>query len=255
MMKTTSNIAVCVIGLLLVGSGAGAQQPATDASDQSVVAELTRMGTYLRGLTDFQVNGETLRDAVLDSGHKIQIGGRFQLVVHRPDRLRADVVTDRMNRQFYYNGKSFTIFAPRLGYYATVPAPASLRELVETVDTKYGIELPLVDVFHWASDKPAFERISAAMRIGESTIGGISCEQFALRQAAVDWQIWIRKGNQPLPCKLVITSTHDQAQSQYASVLKWSVGKPANDRIFSFSPRSNTAAIAIEQVDRSSAGK
>jgi len=36
----------------------------------------------------------------------------------------------------------------RVNYYATVPAPPTIAELVDRLEKKFGIDLPLVDLFY-----------------------------------------------------------------------------------------------------------
>jgi hypothetical protein len=44
--------------------------------------------------------------------------------------------------------------------------------------------------------------------LGSGVIGGTECDHFAFRtqDVDVDWQIWITQGDQPHPCRYVITS-------------------------------------------------
>ena len=83
-------------------------QQATPAIAPEATAALERMGAHLRTLKTFEVRAATTQDEVLDSGQKVQFGGTTDLKVRRPDRLRADVSSDRKQRQFFYDGKTVT---------------------------------------------------------------------------------------------------------------------------------------------------
>jgi hypothetical protein len=54
-------------------------------------------------------------------------------------------------RQYLYDGKTFTLLAKRLNYYATVPAPATVGRLAEKLDEDSGINVPLADFFRWGT--------------------------------------------------------------------------------------------------------
>ncbi len=125
----------------------------------------------------------------------------IDLQVRRPNRLRADIVTDPKSPQIFFNGKEFTLLGRKVGLYATVPAPATIKELLARIETKYGIAMPLVDLFHWGQDAEAVADIKEAMVIGPSNLGGRMTDHYAFRQEGVDWQIWIAQGNKPLPLK------------------------------------------------------
>jgi hypothetical protein len=222
-----------------------AQPPKTD---HAATDALNRMGAYLRTLTAFQVQSTTAREQVLDDGQKITIDGTVDLVVKRPNGLRADVITDEGSRTFFFDGRSFTIWARILNYYATVPAPATLGELGDVLSDKYGIELPLADLFFWGTDKSKAGAVTAAADVGPSQIGGVTCQHYAFRQEGLDWQVWIQNGDYPLPRKLVLTTTDDEARPEYSTVMTWNLAPSFNDLSFTFSPPSDALKIVLTDL-------
>jgi len=226
-------------------TGGGAQP----AVDPNVVKALDKMGAYLRTLTAFEVEATNSKDEVLDTGQKVQFDGTARLQVRRPDKLHAEVKTDRKHREFFYDGATFTLFGRRVNYYATVPAPPTLRELALELAKRYGIETPLADLFLWGSEDTRASDLRSAIDLGPSTIGGTACEQYALREEGVDWQIWIQKGDTPLPRKLVITTTSDPAQPQYVAVLSWNTTVKFDEATFTFSPPQGAMRIVLQTAD------
>lgn len=190
---------VLVAGLLAVSAAippaANAQE--APAVDPAALAALDKMGAFLRTVTTFEVKSKTLVDVVLDSGQKLQFDGTAHLRVRRPDRLWAEVATDRKVREFFYDGKTFTVYGPRNKLYATVPAPATLREVVATVEERYGLVLPLADLFRWGTDPLQRDAIREAIEVGPARVGDEPCDQYAFRQEGVDWQVWIQGGTPP----------------------------------------------------------
>ena len=120
-----------------------------------------------------------------------------------------------------------------MNYYATVPAPPTIGELVEKLDEKYAIEMPLVDLFLWGTPQSTIEKyITGAIDVGPSSVDGTSCEQYAFRQAGLDWQIWIQLGDYPLPRKLILTTTTDEARPRHSQLLTWNLAPSFNDVAF-----------------------
>jgi hypothetical protein len=228
------------------GSAGGGSNPAVDPN---VVKALDKMGAYLRTLTAFDIESTNSTDQVLETGQKVQFDGTAHLQVRRPNKLHIEIKTDRKHREFFYDGKTFTLFGRRVNYYATVPAPPTLRELAIELAERYGIETPLADLFFWGSQDDRHLDQRSAVDLGPSTIGGTECEQYALRQEGVDWQIWIQKGDTPLPRKLVITTTSDPAQPQYVSVLNWNLTPKLDDATFSFSPPQGAMRIVLQTAE------
>jgi len=244
-------------GILLgaiTGTGAAlAQQPATASAapsatnefDPKAIAALKRMGAYLRTLKTFAVRSEATKDEVLDSGQKIQFSGTVDIHARLPDRLRLDVTSDRKQRQIYYDGKSVTQFAPRVGYYASVEAPGTIRETLTVAADKYDLEVPLADLFFWGTDQSGVDDIKSAIDLGPSRIDGVECEHYAFRQVGVDWQLWIESGKTPLPRKLVITTLDEPSQPQYATVLHWDLKSGGDSRMYAFVPPKGARKIVM----------
>ena len=138
--------------------------------------------------------------------------GTLRYLVRAPDRFRGDINTDRKQRQILYDGKTLTVYAPRMHYYATVPGTQHDRGDPGQARTRYGIDFPIADLFLWGTPRDGVKDLTSAQDIGPAHVGGNDTEQYAFRQRGVDWQLWIARGAAPLPVKLVITTTSEEAQ-------------------------------------------
>jgi hypothetical protein len=240
--------ALLFMGLATWASPAGraAEAPKKRAIDPSAIAALQRMGTYLRGLQAIEVESDLTTDDVLASGQKVELGGTVAMRVRRPNRMSVDVRSDRKNERIFYDGTTFTIFQPTLGYYASFPAPPTLGELVDVLEQKYGVDLPLADLFRLGTDEGQIAAVRGATFVGYSTVKGSVCSHFAFHQADVDWELWIQEGAQPLPRKLVITTTTERSQPQHTSVMTWNVSPHLEDQAFVFMAPANAQRIEFD---------
>jgi len=211
---------------------------------------LNRMGDYLRSLKDFQVKAEITTEDVLTDGQKLQFGHTSTVVAHMPDQLRWETEGERMSRMFLYDGKLFTLYARRLGYYATVPAPPTILQLMETLSDKYDIEIPLGDLFIWGGPHAKTNEVTDAINLGPGEIGGVTCDHYAFRQPGVDWQVWIQSGDHPLPRKLVLTTMSDDARPQHVTVLTWNLAPSYNEQSFVFDPPADAHKIVFAEASR-----
>lgn len=228
-----------------VTTSVAAQAPAADAINPAAIDALKTMGAYLHTLKSFSVRSESTTDEVLASGQKIQFGNTVDIRSRLPDRVRIDVNSDRKSREIYYDGKSVTQFAPRLKYYATVPAPATVRETLKAAAAKYDLDVPLADLFYWGTDQSGIDAITSAIYVGPSRVAGVEVDHYAFRQPGVDWQVWIETGKTPLVRKLVITTLDEPAQPQYTAVLHWDLKTPLNDKAFAFVPPKGAMKIEL----------
>jgi hypothetical protein len=235
------------VAATLSDAGAPATSDAAVERDPDAIKALEEMGRYLRTLNAFQIHSQTTRDEVLDDGQNITFGGTVDMIVARPNRLRVEVTSDKQQRLYFDDGRTFSVWARRVNYYATIPAPATLRELADTLVDKYNLELPVADLFYWGDRKNADE-LRGAMDVGASQIDGVSCEHYAYRQDGADWQVWIQQGDYPLPRKLVITTTTDPARPKYTSVLTWNLAPSFNDAAFAFVPPKDAKRIMLAEA-------
>ena len=73
---------------------------------------------------------------------RIQMDGVTTYKVRKPNGFVIDYASAMKPRSFYYDGKNFTVYSPKLGFYAQVPAPATNKEVLDTLYKRYGIALP-----------------------------------------------------------------------------------------------------------------
>jgi hypothetical protein len=246
--------AVIALGLPALTSADTANQPAQPKAkaaakgcekNPAAIKRLDEMGAFLRDQKTFSVRSQTATDEVLENGQKIQLSATNELEVHRPDRLHASFKSDRRQREFFYDGKSFTVYSPTNGYYAQVPAPPTIDGLLGKISEKYDIELPLADLFLWGTPSSGVELLECAEFIGPSKINGSMTDQFAFRQDGLDWQIWIEQGERPLPRRLVLTTTTDPARPQHEVALDWNLAPKLDQQAFQFSPPKGAQKIEI----------
>lgn len=246
--RLTRHTGAMIASLILVAPTLTAQSNTTDnangpAVDPKAVDALRKMGTYLRSLQRFGVNADGVRDEVSATGQKIQLGGTISYLVRTPNGLRAEIRTDRKQRQIFYDGKTLTVFAPRMKHYASTAAPPTIRAMLDQAHNKLGIEFPLADLFTWGTDRDGVKDLTAARYVGPAYINGTDTDHYAFRQDDADWQVWIERGAKPLPRKLVITTTDEPSQPQYAVTLSWDLDARFNDAVFAFVPPADATKI------------
>jgi hypothetical protein len=244
--STTGNsLAGDAVDAVAEGDSEPAPPPKTDPA---AIEALDRMAAYLQTLQSFEIVAETEKDEVLPDGQKIQISGTNIYKVRRPTRFKFEFTTDRKVRHFFYDGKNFTIWAPRNKMYAQTAAPGTIREVMDELDAKYDLDTPLVDLFYWGTERVNASNVESAIRVGYSRMNGKDSDHYAFRGKEVDFQVWIQRGKQPLPLKMVITSWQEDDSPQYAAELSWKTSVKWPDSTFVFSPPKGAQRIPINEV-------
>jgi hypothetical protein len=255
MRKRWNCLAVAALLFSAASLQGRAQTDDKSEVDPDAKAALNKMGSYLRTLKAFQVDATTTRDDVLDNGQVIQYSAKVNVLARLPDRMRVEVNSDEKDRMYFFDGKNFTIFAERAGFYAVVPAPPTLAKLSDDLNEKYDIQLPLDDLFLWGTEKEKGGELTGAYDVGPSEVGGVSCEHYAFRQKGLDWQVWIQLGDYPLPRKLVLSTLTDEARPQYSSTLTWNLAPSFDESAFIFDPPKDAQKIVIAQLQSPAAEK
>ena len=220
--------------------------------DPQAIKALDDMGRYLRTLKAFRVHTENSRDEILDYGQKIMVDNQSVMTVQGDDHLHiANKNTFKdIDQQFFFNGQTFTIYGNKSKFYASFEAQGTIRQLLEEAWNRFGIEIPLADLFRWGKDKDAEADILAAMYLGPDEVNGKSCNHYAYRNKDVDWQLCIENDDTPLPLKLVITNTLDPALPQYSSVMRWELNPKIKSRMFTFVPTKDAQKIEFAVIEK-----
>jgi hypothetical protein len=251
-----------VIFLPLATVQSAAAQPASTQMPQSALADpianegviedgavdaLKEMSNYLATVNAVQIVSNGSLDVVTNNGQRLQLDGQTTYKIRRPAGFVIDYQSDIKSRRFIYDGKNFTVYSPKLGFYSTVAAPATNREVLQTIYDKFGIALPLEDLFRWSdpSHDQRLKALQSAYDVGPATIDGVETDHFAFREADVDWEIWIQQGDKPLPRKVVIIDRNDPAKPTFIARLQWNLSPSFADSDFTFAPDANAKQIQM----------
>jgi hypothetical protein len=218
------------------------------AVEPEAMAALTKMGAFLGTLKTFTVKGVASSDEVLPQGLLVQDDTVATMEVARPDHVRAEQASDRRHRLVVYDGKTFSVYSRNSGYYAQAPVSATIYQLAGKIESEYAVELPLLDLFVWADAVAKKPDIRTARVVGMATIRGIACDQYAFRQDGRDWQVWIRRGAEPLPLRLVVTDTRNEARPQYRADYDWTLNPQFGAATFSFTPPQGALPVSLARV-------
>lgn len=218
--------------------------------DPEAVAALRRMSQYLSGIKTFELTSDSSLDVVTNDAQRLQIDAVVHYKVMQPG-IWINYESDLKHRQYFYDGKNFTIFAPKMNFYASAPAPATNREFLKAIDDKFGISLPLEDLFRWNDgDDSDIAALTSAFNAGTATLNGVKTDHWAFRQGDFDWEVWIEQGARPLPRKLVIVDRTDPTMPAYIARLNWVVNPTLKQSDFTYVPAKDAMRIQLATLTK-----
>ena len=231
-MRTSRVVAIVLIASRLVAvsvaeaqnrpAASSAPSPAVDTA-APVVAEqadrlLRQMSDYIGSAEQFTFHADISFDHVLPSGQKLQYAATEDVALERPGRLYVEWHSDLGDRQFWYDGKSITLYRPCRSVLRIRFGLIGDRQHAGRTGSPDRL-CPAAGRF--PVSRPVSNRngkLQYGVYLGLNDVDGRSCHTLAFVEQDIDWQIWIDAGPQLTPCKLVITYKTQPAQPQFSAV-------------------------------------
>jgi hypothetical protein len=244
------TMAVCLTIGAMLGAGvlAGGAPPAAKHIDAKATKYLKAMSDFLAGLKAFSFQVEEFFDEVQDDGLKLQFSNQRQMTASRPNKLFGQTIGDTSDSQFFYDGKTVTVFDRKHRTYAIEKVPDTIDAMLDDLHERFGIDRPLVDFLYSDPYKVLTENVQRGMYIGLHHVGKAKCHHLAFQQKILDWQIWIDAGPEPLPRKFLITFKRQVDEPQYLALMhRWDVNPTVNDDAFTFQPPPNAQKVEFAE--------
>src|SRR5262249_40802104 len=150
-------IGALACGMLLAATAAAQNRPAAPAAPAAAtnapaptVAEpadrlIKEMGAYIGSAQEFTFHADVTFGDVLPSGQKLLCSAAEDVMLQRPSRLYIEWNGDLGARQFWYDGKSVTLFDPAMPFYASEAAPPEIDGMLDQLLPKLDFVPPLSD--------------------------------------------------------------------------------------------------------------
>lgn len=220
--------------------------------DPEAAAAVAKMEAFVKTLTTYSVHADTTTDEVLLAGPKVQFGGTIDGTVSLPSRLQLTIAGDEKDTQeFFYDGKVLKVWIKARDVWASAPAAGTVGEMMAETRAKYGLSFPLDDLLRSASRGEILKGVTAGVVIGTAVVAGVECDHLGFHKDGLDAQIWIEKGDRPLPRKFVITTLAEPSQPQHSEILTWNLTPKTDEAMFTFTPPAGAQKIVFAESPRS----
>lgn len=240
--------------LIAVALGIAAAATAAHADEADARQLVRTMSDYLATQQRIAFVYDATLDVVTGDGEKLGIASSGRVTLERPDHLFATRSGGFANVEMIFDGETLTLVGRNAGVFSRIKAPGSVDQLLDHLQNDYGFVLPAADLLLSAPYDALMAGVVEAKDLGSGVIGGKECDHLAFRNADVDWQIWIAQGENPYPCRYVITAkTVAQAPQYTLEVRDWHTGDQVAATDFTVQPNGATevdlAAIAAELAE------
>ena len=222
-----------------------------------LVDELIKQASdHLSKAKSFSVHSKSTLDEVFPNGQMIQLAKNAKVLVRRPDRLQAEVVSDKGTSRLYYNGKTVSRFDLERNTYAVIEVPDTLDAALDYVMQRFQVNAPLADLLTSNPYDNYSENAMTGYYAGMHYLDGDNYHHLLLSNNNVDYQLWISTDDQaPLFRKFVITYKHLEGAPQYtANLTNWVFNPKAPDSAFDFQPPEKADKIDFRPISKSKGG-
>lgn len=246
---------ILATSLAVTPAVAQAQAPAAPVQTLTLASEsqryahdrLLEMARFLGSSQRFSFALRISYDAVQDDGQKIEFGEVRDVAVERPSRVRvAEKSSDGSNNLMLFDGERITVSSGdgKSVVYAQTQQPGDIDATVVHYARDLKMRLPLAPVLMSRLADELQRRLTAIDYVERSSLHGKPVHHVAGRTAAVDFQVWIADGKQPLPERIVITYKAEAGQPQFrADFRKWNLSPKFDKATFRFKPAANSSQI------------
>ena len=189
--------------------------PAKPVIQQAALDRLKQMSDTLTSSQTFSYHSKSAIDLQSETGQFVTFFNEAQVALQRPNKLHADVVGELVNVKLHFDGNTLTAFDHSKNTYATSSPLNSIDEMLEFLMTKAQISFPSADLMYSDPYAVMTKNLSDAVVVGETVVNGVAVEHFAYREPNIDWEIWLTKGDKPLPLRLAMTYKQVQNQPRF----------------------------------------
>lgn len=222
-----------------------AQSSATEADAKKI---LKSMSDYMASQKNFSLAFDSSVEVITPAMEKIQFNSSGDLTMARPSSVHATRTGGYADIEMVSDGKTFTIYGKNLNGYAQIENPGTVDALMDTLRDR-GMVIPGGDLLGSNVYDTLMEGVLEAKVIGEGVVDGIECDHLAFRNQEVDWQLWVEKGDNPVPHKYVISTKSVGGSPQYTLVVRdWKSGVDAPESMFTFTPPTGAKVLTEEDL-------
>lgn len=253
-MNTKLHGTLLGLTLLCLSGAAAASDKAADTAaaetnpiDPQAAEIVLRSAYFLADLPVFSFSWFLSSDEVVDDREKITFVESGSTTVKRGTGFYSSRERGNTYRDYYFNGKEFSVVSPNENFYASAPFTGTYDDLMQRVQAGTGTTLPIWTIL--STDLPAklVAGVEAAAYLGTTHIAGQEVHHVAFTSPDEDWQIWISTDDDaPFPLMLIGTRTDLKGwPQQRVTLMDWNLAPNADAERFKFTPDKGSIRVTF----------
>lgn len=210
---------------------------------------LRSMSTYMGSLKAFNVDADIDIEFVNLEGQKLQISSFSSILIERPGNLHVRR-QGALDLTMTFDGKALTFYSEDQNAYFQLENPGTVDNVIDAVRNDFGLSAPAADLMYSKPYNGLINGVNSSAYLGTSFVNGVECHYLTFREDEVDWQLWVKVGEKPLPMKYIITTKWITGAPQYSARFRnWNTQPRIKANQFGFSAPKGARKIETISVD------
>jgi hypothetical protein len=203
--------------------------------DSEAVAILDRMSNVITNLESCSFTLKTEYDIYNERLGLVKYSDVASVFLKAPDKLLVNKKGDKGQKNFYYDGNTFSYYSVDNNQFASIPVTLSIMEIIDSLHNEYGIDFPAADIFYPDLVDYLITNSDNLSYLGLTNVDDKECFQIAGTSDEITYQLWITNDESYLPLKMSIVYTNRTANPQYEALFQnWSLNPSLDDSMFNF---------------------
>jgi len=222
------------------GSQDRSPEPTAESKNtENVLKILSRSTRFIEATPAFVIKGNTGGELILENGQLVEYGTSFTAIFKRPSQLRLLLNSrDGSETTMIFDGEIITVVSNFEGQhvYDTAAQPGDVDESLNFMSDQTGSSREL-EYFLSREWTMSLNRVRSGISLGKSAIEGVWCDHLAIRSDTKDGQVWIARGDEPVPWRILITNREDPLQPRFwIQFDEWDFSPNFSESTFRFTP-------------------
>lgn len=240
--------------ILINEASAKTMAVADDAPEAGAKKLLKAMSDYIAEQQSISFEFNASLGIVTNDDQDLTLASSGAVTLNRPGKIRATRAGGHANIEMLFDGETLTMLGDTANIYAQVKVPGTIDNLVDVLRDEYHRPLPAADLIMTNTYEQLMKGVTEVKDLGSGVIEGVECDYLAFRKEKIDWQIWIAQGDNPYPCRYVVTSKDIPHSPQYTiQVRNWTVGEAVASDYFEFKNPSKATKVDVKDLKGMSA--
>lgn len=224
---------------LVMGQDHSPEPAAISNQTENALNILSDSTHFIESAVAFSARGQAGGELLMKNGQLVEHGTSFNVLFDRPLKLRLKLNSrDGTEATMIFDGERITAASYVEGkhIYDTTTQQGDVNESLDFLTSYSGSSRELANFLTEQMTK-SLDGVQSGISLGASTVDGVLCDHLALRTETRDIQVWVERGDEPKPRRILITYRERPSNPRFwIQFNEWDFSPEFSDHAFRYIP-------------------